>query len=190
MVLRRLLLAAAAAATVLGASAAAASVMVEASVPELAREADVIARGRVARTESHVSSDGLRLYTVVTLEVSESWKGDAGKTVQIQVPGGSRDGIAQIVQGAPQFRAGEDVVVFLRDRARRVDAAKARPLQVVAMAQGKYEVALDEAGVEVAAPDLRGVELVQPDGGEARQALRPAPVRVADLRKLVKAAAP
>ena len=65
---------------------AAASVMVEASVPELAREADVVARGRVASAESRVSGDGMRLFTVVTLEVAEAWKGEPGKTVQIQVP--------------------------------------------------------------------------------------------------------
>ena len=75
MVLRRLFLAAAAAVVVASSGVASASVMVEASGPELTRDADVVARGRVARAETRASTDGMRLFTVVTLEVAEAWKG-------------------------------------------------------------------------------------------------------------------
>lgn len=192
MHLRRLFLAAAAALAIAAPGVALATVMREASVPQLAHDAEVVARGRVAKTESRVSGDGMRLFTVVTLDVAEAWKGAPGKTVQIQVPGGSRNGIGQIVQGAPQFREGEDVVVFLRGPGARASTARAPqvPLRVVAMAQGKFEVARDEAGAEVAAPNLEGVELVQPGTNEVRAAVRPAPIRVDELKRQVKAAAP
>jgi hypothetical protein len=192
MVLRRFLLAAAAAAAVAFSGTASASVMVEATVPELARKADVVARGKVMQSESRVSGDGMRISTVVTLQVSEAWKGTPGETVQIQVPGGSHGGIAQIVQGAPQFREGEDVVVFLRGAGGQVSdpAQRKAPMRVVSMAQGKMNVTVTHDGAEVAAPDLDGLELVERGTTTIKPAVEAVPLKVADLKKQVKAAAP
>ncbi len=190
---RRFFLAAAAALAVALAGTASASVMVEVTVPELAQKADLVARGKVTRTESRLSGDGMRIFTVVTLDVAEAWKGEAGKSVQIQVPGGTHGDIAQVVQGMPQFREGEDVVVFLRSPSRRASdpAVQQAPLRVVAMAQGKLNVVKNDAGVEVAAPDLDGLELVKPGTKELQPAAKVAtPVRLVDLKKQVKAVAP
>ena len=190
MVFRALILAAAALLAAAPARDANASVMVEASVPELARQADLVARGKVLATESKRSSDGKRIYTTVTLEVREAWKGQAPRTVEIHVPGGTVDGIAQVVQGAPRFEEGEDVVVFLRPVAPVAGVDASVPQRVVAMAQGKLRVARDESGVEVAVPDLSGLELVRPGGEAAAADEAPRAIRVADLEAQVRATLP
>lgn len=173
------------------AGGAAASVMREASVDEMTREADVVARGRVLSTESKVSADGGRISTVVTLEVVEPWKGTPGSTVRIVVPGGVADGIGQTVHGAPTFATGEDVVVFLRNASRVPAKTPVQvPMRVVAMAQGKLDVRRNDAGIEVAVPDLSEVELLRPGAREPVKAPEALPVPVADLKARVKAATP
>lgn len=165
-----------------------AAVMIEASVPELAREAELVARGTVESVESRRSSDGRRIYTVAKLRVADTWKGEAQETVEIRVPGGTVDGISQIVQGMARFAPGEEVVVFLR-RPGRGEATRAGPMHVVAEAQGKLTVRRDDAGNEVAAPDLDGIEVLRASGEPPIPAIEPVPVRVVDLKRQVKAAA-
>lgn len=163
-----------------------ASVMIEASIQELAREAEVVARGTVVSTESRWSSDGRRIFTVVRLRVDEAWKGKPAEEVEIRVPGGSLDGIGQIVQGAARFQEGEEVVVFLQP------AGKVRlpdqPMNVVSMAQGKLEIRADAAGVEIAAPNLEGMQLVERKAPHTREVEAPAPRPVAEIEQLVRAA--
>ncbi|WP_373048235.1 hypothetical protein [Vulgatibacter sp.] len=187
---RRFVLAAAAALVVGFAGTASASVMIEANVTEMTREADVVAKGKVTTTESKVSRDGKRIFTVVTLRVDEAWKGAPGKTLQIQVPGGTHGGIGQVVHGAPRFTEGEEVVVFLRAPVRGAEVqAPTLPLRVVAMAQGKLRVERNAEGNEVAAPDLSGLELIEPGTTEPVPATKVAPVQLQILEQQVKKAA-
>ena len=188
MILRRFYTALAAALLVSLSGGAGASVMAEVEVPQLARDADLVARGKVASTESRRSRDGKRIYTVVTLQVGETWKGAPAETVQIQVPGGAVDGIAQIVQGAPRFTEGEEVVVFLRGGPKSPDLP-ALPLRVVAMAQGKLRIDRNAAGVEVAVPDLTGLELLREGAAVPVPAPKLEPIPVIELQQQVKAAA-
>lgn len=171
------------------APAASASVMVEVTVDEMAREADLVARGKVVRTESRRSVDGMRIFTEVTLQVDERWKGASGSTVRFRVPGGTHDGIAQIVQGAPRFTEGEEVIVFLH-RLPQPKGLRDRPMpmQVVAMAQGKFSVRRDPKGTLMAVRDLDGLELVRPEAGLRTPAPKVEEIPVHTLLQQVKAA--
>lgn len=166
---------------------AGATVMLEASVDDLARDADAVVRGTVRSTEGRLSGDGQRIYTRVTVEVAEAWKGAPGTTVELQVPGGVHGELGQIVQGAPRFVAGEEVVVFLR-RLPEGPAGAPRTFHVAGLAQGKLRVEPDAVRGPVAVPDLRGLELKRrPD--EPAVPARPAdPIPLADLKARVKAA--
>jgi hypothetical protein len=164
---------------------AGASVILRQPVPQLARSADVVARGTVRETRPTLSADGRRIFTLVTLDVSEAWKGAPPKQVQIRVHGGTYGDIGQIVQGEASFEPGQDVVVFLR----KLGASAGTPrFQVAGMAQGKLTVHVDATRGELASQDLSGLEITEGPSLPAVQASNPAPVPVAQLRSQVKAA--
>lgn len=162
------------------------AVMRKATVADLTLQSDLVVRGKVASRDVQASADGGRIFTVITLEVSETWKGGAPARVQVEVPGGELGDIGQVVHGAPRFADGEDVVVFLRKIGPQTEAL---PLtKVVSLAQGKFEVIRDEKGTLLAVPDLSEVEFVGRDAAPA-EAKAPA-VPVQELEARVKAVTP
>jgi hypothetical protein len=172
-------------AALLAAAPAPASVMIRKDVPVLARSADVVARGTVSATRPVLSGDGRRIFTLVTLDVAEAWKGAPPQQLQIRVHGGTYDGIGQTVQGEAHFEPGEEVVVFLQ----RIGPQQGPPLfRVDGMAQGKLTVVVDPGRGAVAAPDLTGLELTDSADQPAVKAASPRPVPLPELHAQVKAA--
>lgn len=96
------------------------------------RESELVVVGRVLTMRS--LRDARRsIVTDVEVAVAEAWKGlPEGERLLVRVPGGRVDGVELVVQGAPRFRPGEAVVLFL-DR----DGERWRPW---GMAFGKYAV--------------------------------------------------
>lgn len=84
------------------------------SLEQLAREADLIAMGRIQGVTSQESVDRSTMTTVVTLSVEEQWKGPKASTITVKQPGGSVGGLTQRVMGEPQFSVGEEVILFLK----------------------------------------------------------------------------
>jgi hypothetical protein len=82
----------------------------------LVRAARAIVHGRVVATEAQ-SSDRTRVETRVTIDATTYFKGDLGRRVTFVVPGGTIGRYRTVVSGAPQFAAGEEVVLFLGARA-------------------------------------------------------------------------
>lgn len=115
-----------------GAAPAHATVLRGLSLTQLCDRSSTIVRGRVERTEA-TWRDG-RIYTAVHLRVEATLAGprSAGQTVTFWRLGGEVGHIGQRVIGAPTFRVGERVIVFLqRFRGR---------LFVTGMFQGKVRV--------------------------------------------------
>ena len=94
-------------------SHARATVLVPADLSELAREAQVIARGRVVRVDARWTDDRRTIETIVSLETETYLKGQLGEMLQFRVPGGTLGRLRSIIVGAPQFAVGQRVVVFL-----------------------------------------------------------------------------
>lgn len=93
-----------------------ATTLVAADLGELARDADVIVRGRVIAVES-IWREGRRgVDSIVTLAADEYLTGDLGPRVLVRVPGGTIGRYRSVVPGAPVFVVGEEVVLFLRAR--------------------------------------------------------------------------
>lgn len=90
-----------------------ATVLVPADVAELARDAGAIVRGHVVSTEARWTADRRSIETLVTVEAEASLKGPLGSTVQFLVPGGTLGRYRNLVVGAPEFAAGQHVLVFL-----------------------------------------------------------------------------
>lgn len=116
----------------------AAMVVVPADLVELTRGSHVIVRGRITGLDAQWAEGHRRIETVVTLQVAESIKGEAGGEVVFRVPGGQLGRYRSVMPGAPSFRTGEEVVLFLGG------AAPALP-HLLGLSQGVYRVANDRA---------------------------------------------
>jgi len=98
---------------VLLATSARATVLVPASMGDLARDAGAIIRGRVIAAEARFTPDRRAIETLVTVDAEQALKGSLGSTVQFLVPGGTLGRYRSIFVGAPEFVPGQRVVVFL-----------------------------------------------------------------------------
>ncbi len=103
----------------------------------LVAEAFAIAHGRVVDVRSRPSGDGIKIETLVTLQVRTYLKGDLGEEVTFLVAGGTLGRYRSVVIGAPKFAEGQEVVLFLGAR------PPAFPY-VLRLAQGVFHVKLDE----------------------------------------------
>ena len=83
---------------------------------ELARQANVIVRGRVTDSKTAPSPDGSFLTTRITVSVDEQFKGPKVSSVTLTLAGGSVGNVAQGSPGTPEFSVGEEVFLFLRQR--------------------------------------------------------------------------
>lgn len=169
------------AALVLAAAAPAlATVLVPADLGELAREAVTIVHGRVVAVRSDWADGRRRIETVVTLEVRAALKGQPGETISLRVPGGDMGRYRSIMIGAPTFREGEEVVLFLGGR------APAMP-HLLGLGQGVYRVVREpRSGRSLVTPPAAasggtGVKLAR--GDASRQA-----VGIDEFKRQVQAA--
>ncbi|MFH1177904.1 MAG: hypothetical protein V1750_10900, partial [Acidobacteriota bacterium] len=96
-----------------GAVAQAATIVPPRDLGELARDSRAIVLA--APQESEVIWRGQMLFTRTTFAVTDAVAGEIsdGERVVIEVPGGERDGMGWLVDGAPRFTGGESYLLFL-----------------------------------------------------------------------------
>lgn len=122
-----------------------ATVLVPADLGELSREAYTIARGRVVAVDAQWTDSRRSIETLVTLDVESYLKGRLGETLRFRVPGGMLGRFRNIVVGAPEFVAGQRVIVFLGTRGPMVP-------YVLGLNQGVFRVGQDAAGNIIVTP--------------------------------------
>ncbi len=175
-------------AAILGfASTANATVMMDLSPADLARESDSVVLGTVERVETW--TDGRTIQTSAYVVVHEVVAGaDHGTEIEIRTPGGELPaGVAgpngftgMVASGIARFTPGDEVLVFLADRA--------GALRVSGLAQGKFLVSRDGVTGDVRlyrdttdlvrmAPGPLGLEPVTEDALDG--------IRLEDLKKLL-----
>lgn len=146
---------------VLVASAAApasASLLERLPLTVMQERAEAVVIGRVLSTRTVL--DDRRVRTVTQLAIESAYRGPAAGTLEIVTRGGTVGDRRLVVQGTPQFRAGERVLVFL--------FASSEGWRPVGMFQGVWR--LDAGAGELARPsDPAGAALVE---------LRPGPYAV------------
>ncbi len=130
-----------------------ASVVVPATLDELAGEADLIVHARVARVDTRQAPRTLRVERVVVLEIMRALKGSPEQTVQVVLPGGTFGRYRTVVPGVPDVAEGDEVVLFLR-------ASAGAGTQLVGFTQGFLRVRLDPSTGErtVGAPVAAGID--------------------------------
>ena len=133
-------------ALLLVAAPGAAAVLVPAELGELAREARVIVHGRVVSVQGVWTAGRRTIETVVTMEVTTALKGQPGREVSLRVPGGELGRYRSVLVGAPVFREGQEVIVFLGG------AGPSLP-HLLGLGQGVYRVRRDpRSGAALVAP--------------------------------------
>src|SRR5215510_4393656 len=108
---------------------------------DLVKKAHTIVIGKVTGSSTYWSTDKKFILTDYTIEVDESMKGQAGRTVAVTTVGGKIDDLELYVSGMPSFQKGENAVVFVE----RSGAYQT----VVGLGQGKFTVTNGEVANRV-----------------------------------------
>lgn len=134
-----------------------ASVVLAYDLPTLTKDAELVVKGTVKKTESKWV--GKRIVTEVTLTIDQTLKGSpASSEVVLYTLGGVVDGVGMKVSGMATFTPKEEVVVFLKSYKGNYST--------LGLGQGKYKLTLDAKGNKIATPEVDGLSLVKrlPDG--------------------------
>ncbi len=76
----------------------------------LTAQAQKVIVGSVLTTRSSVDSDGL--WTVATIGVSETLRGESEMVVDVRIPGGKIEDLEMQVRGAPTLIPGDNVLLY------------------------------------------------------------------------------
>ena len=114
-----------------------ATVLIPADFREIVTGSQIIVHGRVSDIRPEWVDGRRRIESVVTIEASSFYRGTAARSVTFRVPGGQIGRYKSITVGAPEFKAGEEVVLFLRAQGPAVP-------QVFGLNQGVFRVRVDE----------------------------------------------
>jgi hypothetical protein len=134
-----------------------ATVEVPVEFGEMVQASQLVVHGRVVDVRSQQTGSRRTIETVVTVAVTDAFKGSPGGEVTFRVPGGEVGRYRRVMVGAPRFTAGDEVIVFLRG------TAPALP-SVFGLGQGLFRVARTNDGRAVVAP----APLAAPEFGAER----------------------
>jgi len=114
------------------------ALMLEMSTPELTKKAEAIVRGKVKDMRSEWDVERRFIWTIVTISVSKSIKGDSleGQDVIVKIPGGVVGRIGQETEDAPIFKKGEEVLLFINPEVYRGE----KVFRVTGNFQGKHTI--------------------------------------------------
>jgi hypothetical protein len=101
------------AALLLTAVAAGATVLIPAEFREVVAGSQIIVYGRVVDTRAEWTADRREIETIVTFQAGTYLKGGPASMVTFRVPGGQIGRYKNVMIGAPEFRPGEEAVLFL-----------------------------------------------------------------------------
>ncbi len=106
------------------------------SLDDMISKSTGIVRGKVTGSYAAFTQNAPVIYTHYTIQVSERYKGAAGNTLDVVVPGGVVNNVRQSFAGAPTFNTGDEFVFFLW-------TSKAGLTQVIGLTQGLFALAAD-----------------------------------------------
>lgn len=122
----------------IAASVLRATVLVPAEFREVVAGSQIIVYGRVAETRVEWAAGRRGIDTIVTFEAGTYLKGGPAETVTFKVPGGQIGRYKNVMVGAPEFRPGDEAVLFL-------SAQGPSMAHVFGLNQGVFRVRVDPA---------------------------------------------
>jgi hypothetical protein len=142
------------------------------TMQEMTESASLIVVGKCLETRSQWVERSL--YTLATVSVTDTLKGEAAETLTVAMPGGidanRRFPVAMTYAGAPQMSPDEEVVLFLDNK-----GGVANSYAVVGFAAGKFSIVRNTAGESVVTRD-RSMEPIQEGPGLTRGNLQSIPL--------------
>ena len=113
-----------------------ATVLIPSEFREIVSGSQIIVHGRVSAIRAEWIDGRRRIESVVTIEASSFYRGTSARTVTFRVPGGQIGRYKSVTVGAPEFAAGDEVVLFLKAQGPAVP-------QVFGLNQGVFRVHVD-----------------------------------------------
>lgn len=165
-----------------GARPAAATTYLPITDADLIQRSAVVVRGAVV--DARVAEGAAGLVTVYRFRVAETWKGGSAPEIEVLVPGGSDGRQTTYFWGMPEFRPGDEEVLFL-------NAGRDGRFRISELLLGAFEVVEDAGGkqfamrVRLALGDVGYARLAREDGEPSDET---EPVReLAAFREVVRA---
>jgi hypothetical protein len=112
------------------------TVIVPAEFREIVGGSQIIVYGRVLDVHAIWVDDRRQIDTIVTVEAGTYLKGGPGETVTFRVPGGQIGRYRNVLVGAPEFRPGDEAILFLRANGPSI-------ARVFGLNQGVFRVSTD-----------------------------------------------
>ena len=148
-----------------------AAVVPRITLEEMTGAAEVIVLGRVERAEAAWSDDGRIIVTQVEVAVERAIHGGPRARVGFEVPGGRIGEQILVASGAPVFRAGDRVVLFLGPQEGGGGSAAPGRLAIIGWNQGAIRVERDRAtGRDLVRPQVADTVRLDRDGKPVREA--------------------
>jgi hypothetical protein len=146
--------------------AAGASTYRRMTLDALVQSSAFVVYGRIVDSRPAWDAATRMIWTHTCIQVLEGLKGLPGTTVTITEPGGIVSGMGQYYPGTPQFRVGQEAVVFIY-------RAPGNRLRVTGALQGVYGIRTDPStGEKLAIPAVPHPEVVYEEGSPAMRAER------------------
>ena len=112
------------------------TVLVPAEFREIVAGSQLIVHGRVVDVRSEWVDGRSRIESFVTIEAATFYRGSPAPTVTFRTPGGEAGRYKSVTVGAPEFRVGDEAVLFLKTD------GPAGP-QIFGLTQGLFRVRVD-----------------------------------------------
>jgi hypothetical protein len=127
----------------LGIAGASASIFVEVPLKMMCVESDHIVIARMISMNSYWGPNHQKIFTDITLEISDKIKGQLQKGDQIKMTlaGGTVDGITTLVIGGPRFIEGQESVLFISEKISAKSGKKY--FKLYGLSHGKFDIFTD-----------------------------------------------
>lgn len=125
-----------------GVSITGASTFLKVDIPTLKNMSESVVQASVLDVRSAWNDEGSAIFTYVTLGVKGRLHGTSENQIVVRVPGGTVGNFTSEMEGAPQFRRGDQIVAFI---ARWYDGVP----MVAGYAQGLSKVNQDSLGNQI-----------------------------------------
>jgi hypothetical protein len=123
-------------ATLISFGVASATQVLHLTPQQLGQDSEIVVRAKVLSTQSYWNGKHTKIFTRTDLAVDETYKGSPQGTVELVQLGGTVGTVKVTVQGALQWKVGEEVLVF-------AEPCEAGTYQVTGLYQGKYSIERD-----------------------------------------------
>jgi hypothetical protein len=159
-----------------------ATTLLKLSIEKMSVEADAVITGEVTGVQSAWRSDQTTIDTTTTVKVAECIAGPCTDEMKLMHRGGTVGDNALYIPGMPQFKQGQNVLLFLR----KDPEGRQGVWAVFGMCQGMFVIEKDAKDGKLYAQQQGGAALAEPDkSGTIKTLPAQEPLRI-PLKNLVK----